>query len=196
MKVFKNFKKALLVSVVLMIVCGFGFPMVLTGISKVAFPYQANGSLIEQDGKVVGSEHVGQLFTEPYFMKGRPSAVGYNTSDKEVDVASGSNNYGPSNENLHKRVEKDIEEFLKQNPDVKKEDIPTDLLTASGSGLDPHISVESAMIQIPAISKASGISEEELEKIVNENIEGKMMGIFGEEKVNVLKINLEIAKRL
>ena len=196
MKVFKNLKKALLVSVVLMIVCGFGFPMVLTGISKVAFPYQANGSLIEQDGKVVGSEHVGQLFTEPYFMKGRPSAVGYNTSDKEVDVASGSNNYGPSNENLHKRVEKDIEEFLKQNPDVKKEDIPTDLLTASGSGLDPHISVESAMIQIPAISKASGISEEELEKIVNENIEGKMMGIFGEEKVNVLKINLEIAKRL
>lgn len=196
MKLFKNFKNALLVSVVFMLICGFGFPMVLTGVSKVAFPYQANGSIIEVDGKKVGSEHVGQDFTEPYFMKGRPSAVGYNTSDEVVDVASGSNNYGPSNEELQKRVQQDIDEFLAQNPNVKKEDIPTDLLTASGSGLDPHISVESAKIQIPALSKASGISESELEDIVDENIEGKMLGIFGEEKVNVLKVNLEIAKRL
>ena len=196
MKVFKNFKKSLLVSVVFMLICGFGFPMVLTGISKIAFPYQANGSLVEYEGKKVGSEHVGQDFNEPYFMKGRPSAVGYNTSDEVVDVASGSNNYGPSNEQLKERVQNDIDEFLAQNPDVKKEDIPTDLLTASGSGLDPHISVESAKIQIPAISKASGIKESELEKIVDENIEGKLLGIFGEEKVNVLKVNLEIAKRL
>ena len=196
MKIFKNFKNALLVSVVFMLICGFGFPMVLTGVSKVVFPYQANGSIIEVDGQKVGSEHVGQDFTEPYFMKGRPSAVGYNTSDEVVDVASGSNNYGPSNKDLKKRVQQDIDEFLAQNPDVKKEDIPTDLLTASGSGLDPHISVESAKIQIPALSKASGISEAELEKIVDENIEGKMLGIFGEEKVNVLKVNLEIAKRL
>lgn len=179
-----------------MLICGFGFPMVLTGISKIAFPYQANGSLVEYEGKKVGSEHVGQDFNEPYFMKGRPSAVGYNTSDEVVDVASGSNNYGPSNEQLKERVQNDIDEFLAQNPDVKKEDIPTDLLTASGSGLDPHISVESAKIQIPAISKASGIKESELEKIVDENIEGKLLGIFGEEKVNVLKVNLEIAKRL
>ena len=179
-----------------MLICGFAFPMVLTGISQVVFPFQANGSLVEFEGKKVGSETVGQDFTEPYFMKSRPSAVNYNTADEVVDVASGSNNYGPSNKELQKRVKKDIDEFLKQNPSVKKEDIPTDLLTASGSGLDPHISVKAAKIQIPAIAKASGIQKEELNKIVDENTEGKMLGIFGEEKVNVLKVNLEIAKRL
>lgn len=196
MKIFKNLKKSLLISIVFMLICGFAFPMVLTGISQVVFPFQANGSLVEFEGKKVGSETVGQDFTEPYFMKSRPSAVNYNTADEVVDVASGSNNYGPSNKELQKRVKKDIDEFLKQNPSVKKEDIPTDLLTASGSGLDPHISVKAAKIQIPAIAKASGIQKEELNKIVDENTEGKMLGIFGEEKVNVLKVNLEIAKRL
>ena len=196
MKYFKNLKQATLVSVVFLLICGLGFPMLLTGISQVIFPYQANGSLIEYEGEKIGSEHVGQDFNEPYFMKGRPSAVGYNTADEVVDVASGSNNYAPSNELLKERVQEDMDTFLEQNPDVKKEDIPTDLLTASGSGLDPHISVDSALIQIPAISKASGISESELEKIVEENTEGKLLGIFGENTVNVLKVNLEIAKRL
>ena len=196
MKLFKHLKHSVLVSVVFLILCGLGFPMLMTGISQVIFPHQANGSLIEYEGKAIGSEHVGQDFNEPYFMKARPSAVGYNTDEEVVDVASGSNNYGPSNELLKERVQKDMDEFLKQNPDVKKEDIPTDLLTASGSGLDPHISIESARIQIPALSKASGIKESELETIVQENTEGKWLGIFGEDVVNVLKVNLEIAKRL
>ena len=168
-----NTKRAVLVTVVLMIICGLIYPLVLTGISKVIFPRQAEGSLIRVDGKVVGAETIGQEFTEDYYMWGRPSAYHYNTYTEDENgnlvysdgtefagVSSGSNNYAPTNEALTERVENDMEKFLERNPEVKAEDIPTDLLTASGSGLDPHISPESAQIQIPRIAEASGLSEE------------------------------------
>ncbi len=204
----KTLKKAFLVSIVLLILCGIIYPLVLTGISQVAFNHKANGSMIEVNGKEVGSELIGQEFTDPKYFRGRISGVNYNTytseditPDKDGNTAyggasSGSKNLGPSNEVLWDRVEKDIEEFLKAHPDVKREDIPTDLLTSSGSGLDPNISPESAIIQIPGVSKASGISEEELHNIVNEYTEGKSLGVLGEERVNVLKVNLEIASIL
>ncbi len=144
---------------------------------------------------------IGQDFTDSRFFRGRISSVNYNSytaedlkNDLYSGVASGSFNYGATNINLHDRVKNDIDKFLKANPDVKKEDIPTDLLTASGSGLDPHISPSSALIQIPAISKATGLSESQLEKIVEDNTEHKIFGVFGEEVVNVLKANLDIAK--
>ena len=204
-----NTKRAVLVTVVLMIICGLIYPLVLTGISKVIFPRQAEGSLIRVDGKVVGAETIGQEFTEDYYMWGRPSAYHYNTYTEDENgnlvysdgtefagVSSGSNNYAPTNEALTERVENDMEKFLERNPEVKAEDIPTDLLTASGSGLDPHISPESAQIQIPRIAEASGLSEQKVEEIVSEHTEGKLLGVFGEETVNVLMVNLDIAKEM
>lgn len=204
-----NTKRAVLVTVVLMIICGLIYPLVLTGISKVIFPRQAEGSLIRVDGKVVGAETIGQEFTEDYYMWGRPSAYHYNTYTEDENgnlvysdgtefagVSSGSNNYAPTNEALTERVENDMEKFLERNPEVKAEDIPTDLLTASGSGLDPHISPESAQIQIPRIAEASGLSEEKVEEIVSEHTEGKLLGVFREETVNVLMVNLDIAKEM
>lgn len=202
-------KRMVLVTVVTLIVCGFLFPVILTGLSAVIFPHQANGSMIEVEGEVVGAQNVGQEFTQPYFMKGRPSAYHYNTyttneegeqvyndGSEYAGLSSGSNNYAPSNPALQERIQQDLEAFLEANPDISIEDIPGDLLTASGSGLDPHISPASAEVQIPAISEASGISEEELREIVKRNTSGKVLGVFGEETVNVLGVNIEIAQQM
>lgn len=192
-------KQSFTVTVILMLLCGLVFPLVLAGISSVLFPTQAKGNLVEAGGRKVGSEYVGQQFTEAYFMKGRPSAVGYNTYETKEEAlipSSGSDNFAPSNPELVKRVETDMEAFLKANPDINKEDIPTDLLTASGSGLDPHISPASAEIQIPAIAEASGISEKQLAEIVKNNTNGKLFGLIGEETVNVLGVNIEIAEEM
>ena len=206
---FHGLRQSLSVTLILLLLCGLVFPTLLSGISAVLFPSQANGSLIYVDGQAVGAENIGQDFTEPYFMKGRPSAYGYNTyyEDEQgnqyyndgsefAGLSSGSNNYAPSNPALVERVEADIEAFLKENPEVKREDLPADLMTASGSGLDPHITPESARIQIPALAAASGLSEGELEQIVEDNTKGKLLGIFGEETVNVLGVNLDIAKAM
>lgn len=199
----KGIKKPFLVTLALLLICGLAYPLLLTGISQLIFPSQANGSLITIDGQSIGSELIGQDFTDARFMKSRPSAVNYNTYTQEdkdsgnyTGVGSGSKNYAPTNPELVKRVEADMAEFLKANPSVRKEDIPTDLLTASGSGLDPHISPESAAIQIPALVKSTGLSQDTLENIVKENTQGKFLGIFGKKNVNVLKVNLEIAKDL
>lgn len=202
-RVLKGIKKPLLVTVAMLLICGLAYPLLLTGISQVVFPRQANGSLITIDGQAVGSELIGQDFEDPRFMKSRPSAVNYNTYTQEekengdyTGPGSGSNNYAPTNPELVKRVEADLAEFLAANPSVTKEDIPTDLLTASGSGLDPHISPASAAVQIQALAESTGLSQETLEGIVKNNTQGKLLGIFGEETVNVLKVNLEIAKEL
>lgn len=204
----KTLKRSILISVVLLILCGIIYPLAMTGISQLVFNKKANGSMIFVNGKEVGSELIGQSFTDPRFFRGRVSAVNYNTyteADTKPDkngkvaytgVSSGSQNLAPSNKALTDRVQKDIDEFLKSHPGVKKEDIPTDLLTSSGSGLDPNISPESAKIQIPAVSKATGISEAELQNIVNKYTEGRALGVFGEPRVNVLKVNLEIATLL
>lgn len=205
----KKVRQPLLITIVLMILCGLVFPLLLTGISAVVFPYQAKGSIVEVDGKAVGSQIVGQQFTKPYFMKGRPSVVQYNTYSVDENgnkilavgsefsgVASGSSNYAPSNPDLIERTENDIEKFLEENPSVKREDIPANLMTASGSGLDPHITVDSARIQVPAISVASGISEDELNTIIDNNTKGKVFGVFGETTVNVLGVNLDIAQEM
>jgi K+-transporting ATPase ATPase C chain len=202
-KFLKGIKKPFLVTLAMLLICGLAYPLLLTGISQVIFPKQANGSLITVDGKTVGSVLVGQDFTDARFMKCRPSAVNYNTYTQEdkvngdyTGIGSGSKNYAPTNPELSKRVQEDIAEFLKENPSIKKEDIPTDLLTASGSGLDPQISPKSAEVQIPALAKATGLSEDRLKEIVKENSQGKWLGIFGEDTVNVLKVNLQIAKDL
>ncbi|EHJ00513.1 Potassium-transporting ATPase C chain [Clostridium sp. DL-VIII] len=204
----KIIKKSIGISIMFMVLCGLIYPLFMTGISQLIFNNKANGSIISLDGKEVGSGLIGQNFTDPRFFKGRVSAVNYNTyteADTVPDesgkaaysgVASGSQNLAPSDDALKERVQKDIDDFLAANPGVKKEDIPTDLLTSSGSGLDPDISPESAKIQISAVSKASGISEADLQKIVDKYTEGRALGIFGEPRVNVLKVNMEIASLL
>lgn len=202
-------RQAVSVTVVLMLICGLLFPCLLTGLSSVLFPHQAGGSLITVNGTAVGAEHVGQEFTQDCYMWSRPSAYHYNVYTEGEDgakyyndgtefggLASGSNNYAPSNPALVERVEADMEAFLEKNPGIKREDIPTDLLTASGSGLDPHISPASAQIQLPRIAQASGLSEESLQEIVERNTTGKLLGVFGEKTVNVLKVNIEIAQAM
>lgn len=203
---FKSLRPALAVTILLMLICGLCYPLLMTGISQLLFPNQANGSLITVDGKAVGSRFVGQEFTADHFMKGRPSAVHYNTyrvdeAGQEVyldgtpftGLASGSSNLGPSNPALAERVQNDMEAFLAANPSISQEEIPADLVTASGSGLDPHISPAAAEVQLPAIAKASGLSMETLEEIVSSNTSKKLFGIFGEEVVNVLGVNIGIA---
>lgn len=202
-------RQAVSVTVVLMLICGLLFPCLLTGLSSVLFPHQAGGSLITVNGTAVGAEHVGQEFTQDCYMWSRPSAYHYNVYTESEDgrkyyndgtefggLASGSNNYAPSNPALVERVEADMEAFLEKNPGIKREDIPTDLLTASGSGLDPHISPASAQIQLPRIAQASGLSEESLQEIVERNTTGKLLGVFGEKTVNVMKVNIEIAQAM
>lgn len=204
----KFLKKSIIVSLILMLLCGVIYPLAMTGISQLVFHNKANGSIVSFNGKAVGSELLGQNFTDPRFFHGRVSSVKYNTyTDKDTKqdsngataytgVASGSSNLAPSNKELQDRVQKDIEEFLKANPSVKKEDIPSDLFTSSGSGLDPDISPQAAAIQVPAVSKATGIAENELQAIIKKHTEGKTLGVFGEKRVNVLKVNLDIAKIL
>ena len=209
MKVIKSLRAPVLVTLVLLLICGLIYPVVMTLMSQALFPSQANGSIIYVDGQAVGAKNVGQDFTDPRFMRCRPSAYQYNTYtvDEEgnkfyndgseyAGVASGSNNYGASNPALAERVQGDIDEFLAEHPDLTVEDIPTDLVTASGSGLDPHISPASAEIQIPRIVKASGLTEDQIRNIVDSHTKGKLLGIFGEETVNVVEVNIAIAQAM
>ena len=196
-------RKPIFVTGILLLLCGFLYPLLMTGLAQVLFPHQAGGSLVTVNGQIVGSQLLGQDFTEDYYMKCRPSAINYNTytaEEKESGVyggvTSGSDNLAPTNPALVERVEEDIKVFLEKNPTASKEDIPTDLMTASGSGLDPHISPESAHVQLDALVVATGLSLEELEEIVENNTLGKGLGIFGESSVNVLGVNLEIAKMM
>lgn len=206
----KSVGKAFVFSVIMMVLCSFVYPLALTGVSQLAMRDKANGSLIDKEGnpttdpdKAVGSALVGQDFTEDYFFHGRISSVNYNTyTEKQKEdgeyrgVSSGTFNYGNSNPKLRERVEEDIDTFLASHPDVKKEDIPSDLVTASGSGLDPHISPKAAEVQIAAVAEHSGIPESEVRRIVEENTEYKALGVYGEERVNVLKCNLAIAREM
>lgn len=196
-------------TLLLLLLCGILFPLGLTALSTLFFPKQAQGNLLFADGEAVGSAVIGQDFTADFFLKCRPSACNYNTFTTDqngtrrytdgtefADLSSGSTNYAPSNPALAKRVEDDIRKLLADNPNLERKDIPADLVTASASGLDPHISPQAATIQLPAIAKASGIPEETLHDIVSTHTQGKLFGIFGEGTVNVLKVNLEIAKRM
>lgn len=203
MKLLRKIKKPFMVSITLLIICGIIYPAFMTGVSQILFKDKANGSIIYADGKAVGAEYVGQEFTDARFMHGRPSAYNYNTYTLEQKEngeysgpSSGSNNYAPSNPKLLERVNDDVDKILSENPTVKKQDIPADLVTESGSGLDPHISEQAAKIQLDRISKETGISAHELENIVKNNTSGKVLGIFGENTVNVLGVNLDIAKKL
>lgn len=202
----KTIGKAVVFCLVMMVLCSLIYPLALTGVSQLTMEAKADGSKVDEEGnlttdtkKAVGSALIGQDFTEDYYFQGRVSSVNYNTYTEEqkengeyAGVASGSYNYGNSNPELEKRMQEDLDEFLKDHPGVKPEDVPAELLTASGSGLDPHISPRSAEVQIPTVAENSGLSEEVVEQIVKDNTEHKTLGVFGEERVNVLGCNLDI----
>ncbi|MGE7824923.1 potassium-transporting ATPase subunit KdpC [Paenibacillus sp. NPDC093718] len=180
---------ALRTSLVFIVLCGVLYPLITTGAAQLLMPKQAGGSLVtDSGGKVVGSELIGQNFTEPQYFHGRVSSIEYN------GAGSGSNNYAPSNPDLIDRTKASIEAWKENNPDVPVGEVPMDLVTNSGSGLDPHISPQAAEIQIPRISKLTGITEAELNQLVEEHTEGRDLGVFGEPRVNVLKLNLALAE--
>lgn len=186
-----NIMKNTVLSLLLMVILGLGYHLLVTGIAQVIAPEKANGSLIyDQNGQVLGSELIGQKFDDPKLFQSRVSSIDYN------GAGSGTNNYAPSNEDMIKRTQESVENWKKENPDVPVDQVPIDLVTNSGSGLDPHISPEAALEQIPRIQKVTGIDKGELEALVEKNTEGKELGLFGEPRVNVLMLNLDLKELL
>jgi K+-transporting ATPase ATPase C chain len=170
------------------ILTGVVYPLVITGIAQVFFPHQANGSLIVQNGQVVGSEIIGQSFDDPRYFWGRPSA----TSPYPYNAASSAgSNLGPTNPALTEEVKARIA-ALKASDPTNNSPIPVDLVTSSGSGLDPDISIAAAMYQIPRVAKARGLSEEVVRALVNRFTEGRQFGLLGETRINVLELNLAL----
>ena len=184
---FENFMPAVRVTLVLTVLTGLIYPGVVTGLSTLIFPKNAKGSLIEIDGKVIGSELIGQKFCRPEYFHGRPSAAG----DGYDAGNSGASNYGPTNKKLASRVRADAAQFRKENPAFMGS-LPADLLTASGSGLDPHISPASAYAQVARVARARGVSEDFVRQLVASTIEERQLGFLGEPRVNVLKLNLAL----
>jgi len=187
-------KKAIRLTLVLIVICGLAYPLLITGIGQVLFPSQANGSVITHNGKEVGSKLIGQQYNDDGHFVGRISAVNYNTSadGKEIEATSGSDNLGPTSDVLKQRIEGDIKAFLEKNPTVSKEDISSELISQSGSGLDPDVTPQGAKIQVDRIAKATGISKDNLNKLIDENTTGKWLGLFGAERVNVLELNMAV----
>jgi K+-transporting ATPase ATPase C chain len=176
------------------VITGVIYPLAVTGIAQVVFPSQANGSLIMADGQAVGSELIGQQFDDPSYFWGRISATGtfaYNAFNAENLTASSGSNYGPLNPALTDMVQARIDALKAANPDNTLP-IPVDLVTASGSGLDPHISIAAALYQVSRVASARGLSEAEVQSLVEQYTEGRQFGFLGEPRVNVLKLNLAL----
>jgi potassium-transporting ATPase KdpC subunit len=178
---------ALRITLVLTILTGMLYPALVTGIVQVIFPHQANGSLVEVNGKVVGSKLIGQKFTKPEYFQGRPSLAG----DGYDAANSGGSNLGPTNQKLVDRIKADSEKFRKENPDFSGS-IPADLLTASGSGLDPDISPASAAAQLPRVAKVRSVSQAQVQQLVDRHTESRQLGFLGESRVNVLELNVAL----
>lgn len=176
---------SLKLTVVLIIICSVVYPLLIAGIGVLA-PGKGKGVTVSEHGLKVGYENIGQKFTDDKYFQGRPSAVDYNAA------GSCGSNKGPSNPDYLAVVKGRIDTILVHNPGIKKEDIPSDLVTASGSGLDPNISVQAAMIQVPRIANIRNRDEKEIYKLVESHIEKPLLGLFGTEKINVLKLNIAL----
>lgn len=183
--------RALGVFALFTVVCGLGYTLVVTGIAQVAFPYQANGSLIKVDGKVVGSELIGQNFDDEAHMWGRIQNVSIvEGEDGELMAYGAPSNLSPASEKYRQLVDARVKKIRAANPDADMDAVPVDLVTCSGSGLDPEISPDAAEYQVPRLAKATGKSEDEVREIIAQCTKGRFLGVFGEPTVNVLKVNL------
>jgi K+-transporting ATPase ATPase C chain len=192
----KQLRPAIVSLLLFTLITGVIYPLAVTGIAQAVFPHQANGSLIAQDGKVVGSELIGQSFDDPKYFWGRLSATGtfpYNAFNAENLTASSGSNYGPLNPDLMEAVKARIAALKAADPE-NTAPIPVDLVTASGSGLDPNISVAAALYQAPRVARTRGLSEEAVRALVNQYTVGRQFGILGEPRVNVLDLNLALNK--
>jgi len=178
----------------LTLITGVIYPLLVTGLAQVIFPHQANGSLILRDGRAVGSELIGQSFDDPRYFWGRLSATGafaYNAFNAETLTGSSGSNYGPLNPALLEAAQARVDALRAADPG-NGAPIPVDLVTASGSGLDPHISVAAALYQLPRVARERGLSEDRVRQLVDENTEGRQLGFLGEPRVNVLELNLAL----
>jgi len=193
----REIRPAIVFIIALTLITGVAYPFAITGIAKVIFPYQAQGSLVEQGGKVVGSALIGQEFTGDSYFHGRPSAT---TTPDPADSTktvpapynaanSGGSNLGPTSKSLIERVQGDVEKLKQENPSAQ---VPVDLVTTSGSGLDPHISPASALFQVPRVAKARNLPEDRVRQLVQEQTENRFLGLLGEPRVNVLALNLAV----
>jgi potassium-transporting ATPase KdpC subunit len=193
----KEIRPAIVLVVILTAITGLIYPLAMTGLAGAIFPSKAEGSLIEKDGKVIGSALIGQAFADDKYFHGRPSAT--NTPDpkdptKTVDAPynaanSMGSNLGPTNKALVDRVKGDVDKLKAENPSAP---VPIDLVTTTGSGLDPHISPDGALFQVPRVAKARNMPEDRVRQLVNDNTEGRLLGLLGEPRVNVLALNLAL----
>jgi K+-transporting ATPase ATPase C chain len=193
----RQLRPALVMIVALTVVTGLLYPLAMTGLAQALFPRQAGGSLIERGGAVIGSELIGQSFSSDRYFHGRPSATsGPDPSDPTKSVSapynaanSGGSNLAPTNKALIERVQEDATKLKAQNANAP---VPVDLVTTSGSGLDPHVSPQAALFQVPRVAQARGVPEDRIRQFVTEHTEGRMLGLLGEPRVNVLALNLAL----
>jgi K+-transporting ATPase ATPase C chain len=193
----REIRPAIVLVVALTLITGLAYPLAMTGLAEVIFPKQAQGSLIEKDGKVIGSALIGQVFADDKYFHGRPSATNApdpNDSTKTVDAPynaanSMGSNLGPTNKALIDRVKGDLDKLKQENPNAQ---VPIDLVTTSGSGLDPHISPDAALFQAPRVAKARNMPEDRVRQLVQDHVEGRTLGFLGEPRVNVLALNMAL----
>jgi K+-transporting ATPase ATPase C chain len=194
---FREIRPAIIILVVLTLITGLAYPLAMTAIAGVIFPKQAQGSLIERDGKVVGSALIGQEFKDDKYFHSRPSATSApDPADASKTVSapynaanSGGSNLGPTSKALNDRIKEDVDKLKAENASVP---VPVDLVTTSASGLDPDISPEGALFQVPRVAKARKLSEDRVRQLVTENTRGRLAGLLGEPRVNVLALNLAL----
>src|SRR6267142_1451685 len=193
----REIRPAIVFIVALTLITGLAYPLAITGIAEVLFPSQAQGSLIERDGKVIGSALIGQVFESDKYFHSRPSATTApdpNDSTKTVPAPynaanSGGSNLGPTNKALIDRVKEDVDKLKQENPSAP---VPIDLVTTTAGGLDPHISPAAALFQVPRVAKARNLPEDQVRELVEEHTEGRFLGLLGEPRVNVLALNLAL----
>jgi potassium-transporting ATPase KdpC subunit len=193
----REIRPAILVLLLLTLITGLAYPLAMTEVAGAIFPKQAQGSLIERDGQVIGSALIGQEFKDDKYFHGRPSATtAPDPADSSKTVPapynaanSGASNLGPTSKALNDRIKEDVDKLKAENPSAS---VPVDLVTTSASGLDPDISPEGALFQVPRVAKVRGMPEDKVRQLVAENTSGRLGGLFGEPKVNVLELNLAL----
>lgn len=188
----KYIRPAIVLTLLLTFLTGLLYPGLVTGLAQLIFPWQANGSMLTVNGKTIGSELIGQYWTSPEYFHGRPSATLSNDGSKAQPYNaenSGASNLGPTSQQLSETVQQRVAAWQKENPGVP---VPVDLVTSSGSGLDPDISVAAALFQVPMVARARGLSQERIKQLIMSHVQGRFLGIFGEQYVNVLDLNMAL----